>query len=245
MLMNCIKISTLKSNKYKPGLVHVMLALSLQICLTKNSTLEPVMAIYVNPFGGSHSESWFMPVSEGNFPDWERTNVDAAAQCQNWTITLGNRWKTFFETVHVYLRSRIKSLDDNSNETIYYEPLEMTDPSKNLGYMKINTLQVFGYSLPFDPDAIRDLILQLDYPYTQGSQDSALLQLIELRDRVNQLSPPGKVRLDLFSCLLRHRLKLANNEVGRIQSSLRAINSKLPNPVEYAPGKEQAAGGRQ
>ncbi|XP_032174799.1 BMP/retinoic acid-inducible neural-specific protein 2 [Mustela erminea] len=228
---------TLKSNKYQPGLVHVMLALSLQICLTKNSTLEPVMAIYVNPFGGSHSESWFMPVSEGSFPDWERTNVDAAAQCQNWTITLGNRWKTFFETVHVYLRSRIKSLDDSSNETIYYEPLEMSDPSKNLGYMKINTLQVFGYSLPFDPDAIRDLILQLDYPYTQGSQDSALLQLIELRDRVNQLSPPGKVRLDLFSCLLRHRLKLANNEVGRIQSSLRAFNSKLPNPVEYETGK--------
>ncbi|EPQ07113.1 Protein FAM5B [Myotis brandtii] len=228
---------TLKSNKYKPGLVHVMLALSLQICLTKNSTLEPVMAIYVNPFGGSHSESWFMPVNEAHFPDWERTNVDAAAQCQNWTITLGNRWKTFFETVHVYLRSRIKSLDDSSNETIYYEPLEMTDPSKNLGYMKINTLQVFGYSLPFDPDAIRDLILQLDYPYTQGSQDSALLQLIELRDRVNQLSPPGKVRLDLFSCLLRHRLKLANNEVGRIQSSLRAFNSKLPNAVEYETGK--------
>nr|XP_036878325.1 BMP/retinoic acid-inducible neural-specific protein 2 [Manis javanica] len=228
---------TLKSNKYKPGLVHVMLALSLQICLTKNSTLEPVMAIYVNPFGGSHSESWFMPVNEADFPYWERTNVDAAAQCQNWTITLGNRWKTFFETVHVYLRSRIKSLDDSSNETIYYEPLEMTDPSKNLGYMKINTLQVFGYSLPFDPDAIRDLILQLDYPYTQGSQDSALLQLIELRDRVNQLSPPGKVRLDLFSCLLRHRLKLANNEVGRIQASLRAFNSKLPNPVEYETGK--------
>ncbi|XP_022363973.1 BMP/retinoic acid-inducible neural-specific protein 2 [Enhydra lutris kenyoni] len=228
---------TLKSNKYQPGLVHVMLALSLQICLTKNSTLEPVMAVYVNPFGGSHSESWFMPVSEGSFPDWERTNVDAAAQCQNWTITLGNRWKTFFETVHVYLRSRIKSLDDSSNETIYYEPLEMTDPSKNLGYMKINTLQVFGYSLPFDPDAIRDLILQLDYPYTQGSQDSALLQLAELRDRVNQLSPPGKARLDLFSCLLRHRLKLAGNEVGRIQSSLRAFNSKLPNPVEYETGK--------
>ncbi|XP_066117308.1 BMP/retinoic acid-inducible neural-specific protein 2 [Saccopteryx bilineata] len=228
---------TLKSNKYKPGLVHVMLALSLQICLTKNSTLEPVMAIYVNPFGGSHSESWFMPVNEGHFPEWERTNVDAAAQCQNWTITLGNRWKTFFETVHVYLRSRIKSLDDSSNETIYYEPLEMSDPSKNLGYMKINTLQVFGYSLPFDPEAIRDLILQLDYPYTQGSQDSALLQLVELRDRVNQLSPPGKVRLDLFSCLLRHRLKLANNEVGRIQSSLRAFNSKLPNPVEYETGK--------
>ncbi|XP_061859836.1 BMP/retinoic acid-inducible neural-specific protein 2 [Colius striatus] len=228
---------TLKSNKYKPGLVHVMLALSLQICLTKNSTLEPVMAIYVNPFGGSHSESWFMPVNEGGFPDWERTNVDASAQCQNWTLTLGNKWKTFFETVHVYLRSRIKSLDDSSNETIYYEPLEMTDPSKNLGYMKINSLQVFGYSLPFEPDAIRDLILQLDYPYTQGSQDSAMLQLLEIRDRVNRLSPPGKTRLDLFTCLLRHRLKLANNEVARIQSSLRAFNAKLPNAVEQETGK--------
>ncbi|PKU39126.1 hypothetical protein llap_10573 [Limosa lapponica baueri] len=228
---------TLKSNKYKPGLVHVMLALSLQICLTKNSTLEPVMAIYVNPFGGSHSESWFMPVNEGSFPDWERTNVDASAQCQNWTLTLGNKWKTFFETVHVYLRSRIKSLDDSSNETIYYEPLEMADPSKNLGYMKINSLQVFGYSLPFESDAIRDLILQLDYPYTQGSQDSAMLQLLEIRDRVNRLSPPGKTRLDLFTCLLRHRLKLANNEVARIQSSLRAFNAKLPNAVEQETGK--------
>ncbi|NXG92901.1 BRNP2 protein, partial [Stercorarius parasiticus] len=228
---------TLKSNKYKPGLVHVMLALSLQICLTKNSTLEPVMAIYVNPFGGSHSESWFMPVNEGSFPDWERTNVDASAQCQNWTLTLGNKWKTFFETVHVYLRSRIKSLDDSSNETIYYEPLEMADPSKNLGYMKINSLQVFGYSLPFEPDAIRDLILQLDYPYTQGSQDSAMLQLLEIRDRVNRLSPPGKTRLDLFTCLLRHRLKLANNEVARIQSSLRAFNTRLPNAVEQETGK--------
>ncbi|XP_075793005.1 BMP/retinoic acid-inducible neural-specific protein 2 isoform X2 [Pelodiscus sinensis] len=228
---------TLKSNKYKPGLVHVMLALSLQICLTKNSTLEPVMAVYVNPFGGSHSESWFMPVKEGGFPDWERTNVDASAQCQNWTLTLGNKWKTFFETVHVYLRSRIKSLEDSSNETVYYEPLEMADPSKNLGYMKINSLQVFGFSLPFDPDAIRDLILQLDYPYTQGSQDSALLQLLELRDRVNRLSPPGKTRLDLFSCLLRHRLKLANNEVGRIQSSMQAYSAKLPSPVEYETGK--------
>ncbi|NWQ62530.1 BRNP2 protein, partial [Neopipo cinnamomea] len=228
---------TLKSNKYKPGLVHVMLALSLQICLTKNSTLEPVMAIYVNPFGGSHSESWFMPVNEGSFPDWERTNVDASAQCQNWTLTLGNKWKTFFETVHVYLRSRIKSLDDSSNETIYYEPLEMSDPSKNLGYMKINSLQVFGYSLPFEPDAIRDLILQLDYPYTQGSQDSAMLQLLEIRDRVNRLSPPGKTRLDLFTCLLRHRLKLANNEVARIQSSLRAFNARLPNALEQETSK--------
>ncbi|XP_054976144.1 BMP/retinoic acid-inducible neural-specific protein 2 [Sorex araneus] len=230
---------TLKSNKYKPGLVHVMLALSLQICLTRNSTLEPAMAVYVNPFGGSHSESWFVPVSEGAFPAWERTAVDAAAaaQCQNWTLTLGNRWKTFFETVHVYLRSRVRGAEGSANETVYYEPLEVGDPAQNLGYMRIDALQVFGYSLPFDPEAIRDLILQLDYPYTHGSQDSALLQLLELRDRVNQLSPPGKVRLDLFSCLLRHRLKLATNEVGRIQASLRAFNARLPNPVEYETGK--------
>ncbi|XP_029474185.1 BMP/retinoic acid-inducible neural-specific protein 2 [Rhinatrema bivittatum] len=228
---------TLKSNKYKPGLLHVMLGLSLQICLTKNSTLEPLMAIYVNPFGGSHSESWFMPVGESGYPDWERTKADASPQCQNWTLTLGNKWKSFFETVHVYLRSRIMVTDDSTNETLYYEPLELVDPSRNLGYMKINSLQVFGYSVPFESDAIRDLILQLDYPYTQGSQDSVLLQLLEIRDRVNSLSPPGKILLDLFTCLLRHRLKLASNEVGRIQASLRAFSSRLPNYVEYETSK--------
>ncbi|OWK08451.1 BRINP3 [Cervus elaphus hippelaphus] len=174
---------TLKSNKYKSSLVHMILGLSLQICLTKNSTLEPVLAVYINPFGGSHSESWFMPVNENSFPDWERTKLDLPLQCYNWSLTLGNKWKTFFETVHIYLRSRIKSNGPNGNESIYYEPLEFIDPSRNLGYMKINNIQVFGYSMHFDPEAIRDLILQLDYPYTQGSQDSALLQLLEIRDR--------------------------------------------------------------
>ncbi|XP_044530839.1 BMP/retinoic acid-inducible neural-specific protein 3 [Gracilinanus agilis] len=224
---------TLKSNKYKASLVHMILGLSLQICLTKNSTLEPVLAVYVNPFGGSHSESWFMPVNENSFPDWERTKLDLPLQCYNWTLTLGNKWKTFFETVHIYLRSRIKSNGPNGNESIYYEPLEFIDPSRNLGYMKINNIQVFGYSMHFDPEAIRDLILQLDYPYTQGSQDSALLQLLEIRDRVNKLSPPGQRRLDLFSCLLRHRLKLSTSEVVRIQSALQAFNSKLPNTMDY------------
>ncbi|XP_030919471.1 BMP/retinoic acid-inducible neural-specific protein 3 [Geospiza fortis] len=224
---------TLKSNKYKSSLVHMILGLSLQICLTKNSTLEPVLAVYINPFGGSHSESWFMPVNENNFPDWERTKLDLPLQCYNWTLTLGNKWKTFFETVHIYLRSRIKSNGPNGNESIYYEPLEFIDPSRNLGYMKINNIQVFGYSMHFDPEAIRDLILQLDYPYTQGSQDSALLQLLEIRDRVNKLSPPGQRRLDLFSCLLRHRLKLSTSEVVRIQSALQAFNAKLPNTVDY------------
>ncbi|NWZ66548.1 BRNP3 protein, partial [Acrocephalus arundinaceus] len=224
---------TLKSNKYKSSLVHMILGLSLQICLTKNSTLEPVLAVYINPFGGSHSESWFMPVNENNFPDWERTKLDLPLQCYNWTLTLGNKWKTFFETVHIYLRSRIKSNGPNGNDSIYYEPLEFIDPSRNLGYMKINNIQVFGYSMHFDPEAIRDLILQLDYPYTQGSQDSALLQLLEIRDRVNKLSPPGQRRLDLFSCLLRHRLKLSTSEVVRIQSALQAFNAKLPNTVDY------------
>nr|XP_060499195.1 BMP/retinoic acid-inducible neural-specific protein 3 [Panthera onca] len=224
---------TLKSNKYKSSLVHMILGLSLQICLTKNSTLEPVLAVYVNPFGGSHSESWFMPVNENSFPDWERTKLDLPLQCYNWSLTLGNKWKTFFETVHIYLRSRIKSNGPNGNESIYYEPLEFIDPSRNLGYMKINNIQVFGYSMHFDPEAIRDLILQLDYPYTQGSQDSALLQLLEIRDRVNKLSPPGQRRLDLFSCLLRHRLKLSTSEVVRIQSALQAFNAKLPNTVDY------------
>uniref|UniRef100_H3AB89 Bone morphogenetic protein/retinoic acid inducible neural-specific 3a, tandem duplicate 2 n=1 Tax=Latimeria chalumnae TaxID=7897 RepID=H3AB89_LATCH len=224
---------TFKSNKYKTNLVHMMLGLSLQICLTVNSTLEPVLAVYVNPFGGSHSESWFMPVNEEHFPSWERTNFDLALQCSNWTLILGNRWKTFFETVHIYLRSRIKPSEVNGNESVFYEPLELVDPSRNLGYMKINTIQVFGYSMHFDPEGIRDLILQLDFPYTQGSQDSALLQLLEIRDRVNNLSPPGKHRLDLFTCLLRHRLKLSTSEVVRIQASLQAFNAKLPNSVEY------------
>ncbi|XP_043941318.1 BMP/retinoic acid-inducible neural-specific protein 3 [Protopterus annectens] len=228
---------TLKSNKYKTNLVHMILGLSLQICLTKNSTLEPVLAVYVNPFGGSHSESWFMPVNENSFPDWERTKLDGPLQCYNWTIRLGNKWKTFFETVHIYLRSRIKVNGINGTDVIYYEPLEYMDPSRNLGYMKINSIQVFGYSMHFDSEAIRDLILQLDYPYTQGSQDSALLQLLEIRDRVNRLSPPGQRRLDLFSCLLRHRLKLSTSEVVRIQSSLQAFNAKLPNSVEYETAK--------
>ncbi|MGH0114794.1 UNVERIFIED_CONTAM: hypothetical protein FKN15_050965, partial [Acipenser sinensis] len=224
---------TLKSNKYKSNLVHMLLGISIQICLTKNSTLEPVLALYVNPFGGSHSESWFMPVNENSFPDWERTKIEPPLECYNWTLTLGNKWKTFFETVHIYLRSRIKEPGVNGNDSVYYEPLEFMDSSRNLGYMKINSIQVFGYSMPFDPEAIRDLILQLDYPYTQGSQDSALLQLLEIRDRVNRLSPPGQQSLDFFSCLLRHRLKLATSEVVRIHSSLQSFNARLTNSVNY------------
>ncbi|XP_028259865.1 BMP/retinoic acid-inducible neural-specific protein 3a.2 isoform X1 [Parambassis ranga] len=223
---------TLKSNKYKSNMVHMLLGISLQICLTKNSTLEPALTLYINPFGGSHSESWYIPVNENSFPDWQATKLDLPFECYNWTLTLGNKWKTFFETIHIYLRSRIKT-QEGVNDSVYYEPLEMTEPARNLGYMKINSIQVFGYSMHFDPEAIRDLILQLDYPYTQGSQDTAMLQLLEIRDRVNRLSPPGQQRLDLFACLLRHRLKLTASEVVRIHASLQAFSSRLPNSMDY------------
>uniref|UniRef100_A0A8C5AJT1 Bone morphogenetic protein/retinoic acid inducible neural-specific 3a, tandem duplicate 2 n=1 Tax=Gadus morhua TaxID=8049 RepID=A0A8C5AJT1_GADMO len=223
---------TLKSNKYKTNMVHMLLGVSLQICLTKNSTLEPALTLYINPFGGSHSESWYIPVNENSFPDWQSNKLDLPLECFNWTLTLGNKWKTFFETIHIYLRSRIKT-PGSTNDSVYYEPLEMTDPGHNLGYMKINSIQVFGYSMHFDPEAIRDLILQLDYPYTQGSQDTAMLQLLELRDRINRLSPPGQQQLDLFACLLRHRLKLTASEVVRIHASLQAFSSRLPNSQDY------------
>ncbi|KAM4728664.1 BMP/retinoic acid-inducible neural-specific protein 2 [Anableps anableps] len=222
---------TLKSNKNKSNLIHMLMGISFQICSTKNSTLEPVPVIYVNPFGGSHSESWFMPVNQPEFPDWERTRLDSTpnAQCYNWTLSLGNKWKSFFETVHIYLRSRIVTDDPTVNETLFYEPLDLDDQTSNLGYMKINTLKVFGYSMHFDPEGIKDLILQLDYPYTQGTQDAAFLMLLEMRDRINRLSPPAPQPLDLFSCLLRHRLKLSAGEVARIKDSLQIFNSKLPN----------------
>ncbi|XP_067109481.1 BMP/retinoic acid-inducible neural-specific protein 2 [Osmerus mordax] len=228
---------TLKSNKNKSNLIHMLMGISFQVCSTRNSTLEPVPAIYVNPFGGSHSESWFMPVNQQDFPDWERTKLDGSVQCYNWTLMLGNKWKSFFETVHIYLRSRILTDDPAANETLFYEPLDLEDNTSNLGYMKINTLKVFGYSLHFDPEGIKDLILQLDYPYTQGTQDAAYLMLLEMRDRINRLAPPAPQPLDLFSCLLRHRLKLSTSEVVRIRDSLQTFNSKLPNSSELELGQ--------
>ncbi|XP_066537925.1 BMP/retinoic acid-inducible neural-specific protein 2 [Hoplias malabaricus] len=223
---------TLKSNKNKSNLIHMLMGISFQICSTKNSTLEPVPAIYVNPFGGSHSESWFMPVTQQDFPDWEKTRLDSSLQCYNWTLTLGSKWKSFFETVHIYLRSRIITDDPTINETLFYEPLDPDDRSTNLGYMKINSLKVFGYSMHFDAEGIKDLILQLDYPYAQGSQDATFLMLLEMRDRINRLSPPAAQPLDLFSCLLRHRLKLTAGEVARVRDLLQSFSTKLPNTSE-------------
>ncbi|KAM8839021.1 BMP/retinoic acid-inducible neural-specific protein 3-like [Synchiropus picturatus] len=229
---------TLKSNRVKSNRVHMLLGLSVQFCLTKNSTMEPALSIFVNPFGGSHSESWTMPVGQHGYPDWERTRLEIPLDCYNWTLSLGNRWKTFFETVHFYLRSRVRegATGGNKNSTAYYEPPEGTEPS-NVGYMKVNNMQLFGYSVYFDPEAIQDLILQIDYPYTQGSQDSALLQLVELRYRVNRLSPPGAPHVDLFACLLRHRLKLSSADVSRILAALQAFSSKQPDHLEYEANK--------
>ncbi|XP_062259553.1 BMP/retinoic acid-inducible neural-specific protein 3-like [Platichthys flesus] len=232
---------TLKSNRVKSNRVHILLGVSLQFCLTRNSTLEPALSLFVNPFGGSHSESWTMPIGQHGYPDWERIKLDIPLDCYNWTLTLGNRWKSFFETVHFYLRSRMRdsvgATGGNKNTTAYYEPQEEAEPSSNIGYMKVNSMQLFGFSVHFDPEAIQDLILQIDYPYTQGSQDSALLQLVELRYRVNRLSPPGSPHVDLFACLLRHRLKLSSADVARILTALQAFSARQPNYVEYEANK--------
>ncbi|XP_035993819.1 BMP/retinoic acid-inducible neural-specific protein 3 [Fundulus heteroclitus] len=229
---------TLKSNRVKSNRVHMLLGLTLQFCLTRNSTLEPTLSLFVNPFGGSHSESWTMPIGQHGYPDWERTKLDIPLDCYNWTLTLGNRWKSFFETVHFYLRSFSRdSGAGNKNTSLYSDPPEDSEPSNNIGYMKVNSMQLFGYSVHFDHEAIQDLILQIDYPYTQGSQDSALLQLVELRYRVNRLSPPGTPHVDLFACLLRHRLKLTSADVTRILTALQAFSAKHPNYTEYEANK--------
>ncbi|KAI5612651.1 BMP/retinoic acid-inducible neural-specific protein 3 isoform X1 [Silurus asotus] len=225
---------TLKSNKSKSSRVHMLLGILAQICVTKNSTLEPTLSVSVNPFGGSHSESWTMPMNQNGYPDWEKTRLDSPMDCYNWTLMLGNRWKSFFETVHFYLRSRIQS-DGNAqaNETAGESETANQNASQNAGYMKMTTIQLFGYSVNFDPEAIRDLILQLDYPYTHGSQDSALQELMEIRYRVNRLSPAGPMPLDLFSCLLRHRLKLSTSEVSRILAALQSFGAKHRYYTEY------------
>lgn len=234
---------TLKSNRVKSNRVHMLLGITVQFCLTRNSSVEPVFSVFVNPFGGSHSESWTMPIGQHGYPDWERTRLGSSLDCYNWTLTLGNRWKSFFETVHFYLRSRGKdsaamAASGNKNITAAYdEPVEGSEPASSSAYMKVNSMQLLGYSVHFDPEAIQDLILQIDYPYTQGSQDSALLQLVELRYRVNRLSPPGAPHVDLFACLLRHRLKLSSADVTRILTALQAFSAQQPNHVEYEANK--------
>ncbi|XP_062848994.1 BMP/retinoic acid-inducible neural-specific protein 3 [Trichomycterus rosablanca] len=225
---------TLKSNKSRSSRVHVLLGISVQICAAKNSTLEPSLSVSINPFGGSHSESWAMPINQNGYPEWKKTTVDLSLRCYNWTLTLGNRWRSFFETVHFYLRTRIQSDNGQGNETV---DSDVTNTSQNFAYIKINSMQLFGYAVHFDPEAIRDLILQLDYPYTHGSRDSALQELMEIQYRVNRLSPPGPTPLDLFSCLLRQRLKLSSSDVSRILLALQAFRAKSRYYAEYEVAK--------
>ncbi|KAM4722138.1 BMP/retinoic acid-inducible neural-specific protein 2 [Rhinophrynus dorsalis] len=225
MLLTC------KSNKHWPRQLHLLLGLSMRLCMAGNGTRDPQVAIYVNPFGGSHSESWLLPAGVTGYPSWEKTwDTDGGDRCQNWTLLLGHRWRSFFETVHFYLRS--SPLEDEAEEdsSEWTDKQTLDDKSEDPEYVRIDSLQAFGYSVPFDPEAIRGLALQLEQP---GSREGAVLEMQELRKRVNFLSPPGVRKLDLFSCLLRHRLKMSSNEVGRIQGQLTSFGSQPPNISAY------------
>ncbi|XP_078721507.1 BMP/retinoic acid-inducible neural-specific protein 3-like [Lampetra fluviatilis] len=303
---------TLKSNKLKPNAVHMLLGIALQLCQTKNSTLEPLMAIYVNPFGGSHTESWHMPVGEesstlavpasvedetedaaaeedeeeeigarnaaysdaaapgSRYPSWEIVRLDSpGAQCYNYSIMLGAERRTLFETVHVYLRSQPRN-DTEQQQQQQQPPAEPPADARGHGHMKVNSVQAFGYSTHFDADAMRDMVRRVDRQAAVAaaaaaaaasspgsgarSAPSLLLQqvgssaerertrealqlLLEARDRVNRYAPlsqeADRPRLDLFSCLLRHRLRLSLGEVGRVGAALQAYSAGLPSYAGY------------
>ncbi|MEE6495982.1 hypothetical protein FKM82_002191 [Ascaphus truei] len=228
MLLTC------KSNKHWPRQLHMLLGLSLRLCLAGNGTRDPQMTIYVNPFGGSHSESWLLPAGEPGYPSWEKTwDMVGGDRCQNWTLILGHRWRSFFETVHFYLRSSPpgeEGEEEDSSEWTQTVDTESEDPS----YVRIEGLQAFGYSVPFDPEAIRGLAMQLEQP---GSREGALLEMQELRERVNFLSSPIGRKLDLFTCLLRHRMKMSSNEVARVQGLLTSFSSQPPYTSTYEAAK--------
>lgn len=59
----------------------------------------------VSPCSGNHSEGWNMPFGEFSYPHLEKIHLQNS-QCYNWTLLIGNQWKTFFETVHIYLRGQ-------------------------------------------------------------------------------------------------------------------------------------------
>ncbi|KAM7368921.1 hypothetical protein PAMP_013224 [Pampus punctatissimus] len=214
---------TLKSNKNRMDYLHMIIGLSMKICQMRNSSIDPMFFVYVNPFSGSHSEGWSMPFGEHGYPRWEKVRLQNS-QCFNWTLLLGNRWKTFFETVHIYLRSRAKIPTGLRNDT-GQGPVDLADPNKRQIYIKISDIQVFGYSLRFNADLLRSAVQQVNQSYTQGTQfyssSSVMLLLLDIRDRINRLAPPsapGKPQLDLFSCMLKHRLKLNNSEMIRLHS---------------------------
>ncbi|EGV98981.1 Deleted in bladder cancer protein 1-like [Cricetulus griseus] len=193
--------------------------------------------VYVNPFSGSHSEGWNMPFGGFGYPRWKKNRLQNS-QCYNWTLLLGNRWKTFFKTVHIYLRSqtRLPTLRNDTGQG----PVDLSDPSKRQFYIKISDVQVFGYSLRFNADLLRSAVQQVNQSYTQGGQfyssSSVMLLMLDIRDRINRLAPPtilwppvapGKLQLDLFSCMLKHRLKLTNSEIIRVNHALDLYNTKI------------------
>ncbi|KAH0615549.1 hypothetical protein JD844_004966 [Phrynosoma platyrhinos] len=223
---------TLKSNKNRMDFIHMVIGISMRICQARNTSLDPLFYVYVNPFSGSHSEGWNMPFGEFGYPRWEKIRLQNS-QCYNWTLLLGNRWKTFFETVHIYLRSRSRLSSLMRNET-GQGPVDLSDPNKRLFYIKISDIQVFGYSLRFNADLLRSAVQQVNQSYTQGGQfyssSSVMLLLLDIRDRINRLAPPvapGKPQLDLFSCMLKHRLKLTNSEIIRVNHALDLYNTEI------------------
>ncbi|KAG9477976.1 BMP/retinoic acid-inducible neural-specific protein 1 [Eleutherodactylus coqui] len=223
---------TLKSNKNRVEFLHMVIGMSMRICQARNTTLDPSFFVYVNPFSGSHSEGWSMPFGEHGYPRWEKTRLQNS-QCFNWTLLLGNRWKTFFETVHIYLRSRTRLPSLLRNET-GQGPVDLSDPTKRQFYVKISEVQLYGYSLRFNPDLLRSAVQQVNQSYSQGGQfyssSSVMLLMLDIRERINRLAPPagpGKPQLDLFSCMLKHRLKLTNSEIIRVNHALDLYNTEI------------------
>lgn len=72
-----------------------------------------------------------MPVNENSFPDWERTKLDLPLQCYNWSLTPREQVEDVFETVHIYLRGRIKSNGPNGRHLL--RTLRFIDPSSEPG----------------------------------------------------------------------------------------------------------------
>ncbi|XP_040013646.1 BMP/retinoic acid-inducible neural-specific protein 1 [Xiphias gladius] len=233
---------TLKSNKNRMDYLHMIIGLSMKICQMRNSSIDPMFFVYVNPFSGSHSEGWSMPFGEHGYPRWEKVRLQNS-QCFNWTLLLGNRWKTFFETVHIYLRSRAKIPTGLRNDT-GQGPVDLADPNKRQIYIKISDIQVFGYSLRFNADLLRSAVQQVNQSYTQGTQfyssSSVMLLLLDIRDRINRLAPPsapGKPQLDLFSCMLKHRLKLNNSEMIRVNHALDMYSTEILKQSDHLTAK--------
>ncbi|XP_075040799.1 BMP/retinoic acid-inducible neural-specific protein 1 isoform X2 [Mixophyes fleayi] len=229
---------TLKSNKNRVEFLHMVIGMSMRICQARNTTLDPSFFVYVNPFSGSHSEGWSMPFGEHGYPRWEKTRLQSS-QCFNWTLLLGNRWKTFFETVHIYLRSRTRLPSLLRNET-GQGPVDLSDPTKRQFYVKISEVQLYGYSLRFNPDLLRSAVQQVNQSYSQGGQfyssSSVMLLMLDIRERINRLAPPsgpGKPQLDLFSCMLKHRLKLTNSEIIRVNHALDLYNTEILKQADH------------